>query len=141
MSELDGTPSQPESPPPPPRQQPQSERDSDVPYDTRIARAIDRVLEVERDARSAIADCEKQGRELMERARQQRRHIADRAHDRIVALHTRAARALKQQVAQVREQHGRPVSGGFGQGADHAHMQAALEKLADRLIGAGSEET
>jgi vacuolar-type H+-ATPase subunit H len=118
----------------------QLQRDSEVPYDVRVAQAIDRVLEVERAAQSAIAECEKQGQELLEHARQQRRDILERARNRIVALHMRAARSFEQQVAQIREQHDRPVVGAFAQHAGHASLQAALGKLADHLIGIGDEE-
>ena len=118
----------------------QAQRNSDVPYDMRVAQAIDRVLEVERAAQSAIAECEKQGQELLEHARQQRRDILERAHNRIVALHMRAARSFEQQVAQIREPQDRPVVGSFAQHADHASLQAAVGKLADRLIGVGDEE-
>jgi vacuolar-type H+-ATPase subunit H len=118
---------------------PQTQRDSAVPYDMRVAQAIDRVLDVERAAQFAIAECEKQGQELLEHARQQRRDILARAHNRIVALHVRAARAFEQQVAQIREHHGRPVVGTLAQHADPASLQAAIGRLADRLIGSDEE--
>jgi vacuolar-type H+-ATPase subunit F/Vma7 len=72
--------------------------------------------------------------------RRLRRNILQRAHDRVVALHTRAAHALEQRIAQVREQHARPVAGTIAQCDDPARLRAAIEKLADRLIGMGDEE-
>jgi hypothetical protein len=107
-------------------------------YDVRVARAIDRVLEAERIAQVTVVECEKQGQESLERARQQRRTILERTQQRIVALHTRAARALERRVAQVREQHGQDATGGI---ADHQRLQAAIGILADRLIGLGDEES
>jgi vacuolar-type H+-ATPase subunit H len=127
MSELNTIPTQPQ-------------RDSVVPYDMRVAQAVDRVLEVERAAQAAIAECETKSQALLEQARQQRRNILQRAHDRVVALHTRAAHALEQRIAQVREQHARPVAGTIAQCDDPARLRAAIEKLADRLIGMGDEE-
>ncbi len=115
--------------------------DSNVPHDLRVAQAMDRVLEAERAAQSAIVDCEKQGQALLEQARQQRRDILQRAHDRIVALHTRAAHAFELKVVQVRQQNDRPVPDTFVQYADEARLQAAIEKLADRLLVGGDEET
>jgi cell division septum initiation protein DivIVA len=114
---------------------------SDEPYDMRVAQAMDRVLEAERAAQSAIVDCEKQSQALLEQARQQRRNILQRAHDRIVALHTRSARAFELQVVQVRQQNDRPVPDTFVQYADQSRLQAEIEKLADRLIVSGDEET
>lgn len=118
----------------------QSQRDSEVPDDVRVAQAIDCVLELERAAQSAIAECEKQGQELLEHARQERRNILQRAQDRVVALHTRAAHAFDQRAAQAREQHARPPASVFAQRNDPDRLRAAIEKLADRLIGIGDEE-
>lgn len=117
----------------------QPPRDGDNPHDKGVAQAIDRVLGAERDAQSAIADCEKQGLESLELARQQRRTILERAQQRMVALHTGAARAIEQRVAQVREPHGLSGAGTTASETDHARMQAAVGKLADCLIGIGEE--
>jgi vacuolar-type H+-ATPase subunit H len=117
----------------------QTRHDDGARDDTRIAHAIDRVLEAERAAQSAIADCEQQGQESLEGARQQRRAILERAQQRIVALHTRAARALEQRLAQVREQQARRVAGAVAQTTDTARMLGAIEKLVDRLLSADEE--
>jgi hypothetical protein len=117
----------------------QTPRDADAPDDGGVAHAIDRVLDAEHIAQAAIADCEKQGLESLEQARQQRRSILERAQQRVVALHIRAARALEQRVAQVREPHGRTVAGTMAPEIDHTRVQAAINKLADRLIGNGDE--
>jgi vacuolar-type H+-ATPase subunit H len=118
----------------------QTQHGSEVRDDMRVAHAIDRVLEAERAAQSAIAECEKQCQESLERGRQQRRTILERTHERVVALHTKAARALEQRNTQLREQHGQAVATAVTQHADHARAQAALEKLVDRLTGVGDEE-
>lgn len=118
----------------------QMQRDSDAEYDTRVARAIDRVLEAERAAQSAIGECEKQTQESLEHARQQRRSILERAQKLIVALHTRAARTFDRQAAQIHQQPGKTVPGAAAQQADRARPLAAIERLADRLIGVGNEE-
>ncbi len=118
----------------------QTDHNGESSYDLRVSQAIDRVLEAERLAQAAVASCETQGRESVERARQRRRIILERAQQRIVALHTRAARTIERRVAQVNEQHGKAVAGGMAQDADHARLQAAIETLADRLIGLGNEE-
>lgn len=112
-------------------------RSGDAPDGDRVAQAIDRVLDAERSAQFAISDCEKQGQEALERARQQRRAILERAQQRIVALHTRAARALEQRVVQARQPQERPVAGTIAPEIDHTRVQAAIDALADRLIGIG----
>jgi hypothetical protein len=67
--------------------------ETDVRYDASVAGAMNRVLEAERAAQSAIADFELQMHASLEQARQRRRTILERAHERIMALHARAARA------------------------------------------------
>ena len=116
-------------------------RDGGAADDERIAHAIDRMLDAERIAQSAIAECEKQGLAALEQARQQRRTLLERAQQRIVALHIRAARALEQRVAQVREQQGRAAAGKTAQDIDRTRLQAAIEKLADGLLVVGDEES
>jgi hypothetical protein len=118
----------------------QTQHGSEVRDDMRVAHAIDRVLEAERAAQSAIAECEKQCQESLERARQERRTILERTHERVVALHTKAARALELRNTQLREQQGQAVATAGTQHDDHARAQAALEKLADWLTGDGNEE-
>jgi vacuolar-type H+-ATPase subunit H len=118
----------------------QTQHGSEVPDDLRVAHAIDRVLETERAAQSAIAECEKQCQESLERARQERRAILERARERVVALHTKAARALELRNPQVREQHRQAVATAATQHADHPQAQAAIEKLADWLTAVGDEE-
>ena len=117
----------------------QSRQDDGAHDDMRVVQAIDRVLQAERVAQSAIADCEKQGQESLEDARQQRRAILERAQQRIVALHTRAARALEQRLAQVREQQARSIAGAVVQTTDTTRMRAAIEKLVNCLLSADEE--
>lgn len=118
----------------------QTHRDVDLRYDARVAGAMNRVLEAERSAQSTIADCEQQMLESLEHARQQRRSILERAHGRIMALHARAARTLEQRTTQVREQHGEAPDPVAAQGADRAHLQAAIEGLVERLTRVADED-
>jgi vacuolar-type H+-ATPase subunit H len=112
----------------------------DLPYDARVAGAMNRVLEAERAAQSAIADCERKVQALLEQARQRRRTILERAHDRIMALHSRATRSLERQTAHIL---GRPREASHPalvQGAEDARLHAALERLVERLTGASEDE-
>lgn len=109
-------------------------------YDARIADAMNRVLEAERAAQSAIVDCEQQQQVSLEHARQQRRSILDRAHARVMALHERATRGLEQRTAQIlAQQKGAPQAAGE-QGADSAHLKAAIERLVERLTCDAEED-
>ncbi len=112
----------------------------DLPYDAQVVGAINRVLEAERAAQSAIADCEQNTQALLEQARQRRRMILERARDRTMVLHSRVTRSLERQTAQIL---GRPreVSDPPGvQGAQDARLHAALERLVERITGAAEDE-
>ena len=94
---------------------------------------MNRVLEAERAAQSAVEDCEKQCLALIEDARQRRRNILERAHERIVALHTQAAQALGQRNPSAGEPRGDAGTTILSRHADHARTPTAIEKLADLL--------
>ena len=96
-------------------------------------RAMDRVLQAERDALAAIADCERHSAGELEQARQQRRTILERTQARIVALHTRAVQALERRAAEILEKHLRSATAAVEQLADPGRRRAALERLAARL--------
>ncbi len=106
-------------------------------YDARVAGAMDRVLEAERAARSAIADCEREVQAPLEQARQQRRTILERAHDRIMALHARAARSLDERIADMLSKTHRAPGLATAQRTDDARLHAALEGLVERLTRRG----
>jgi hypothetical protein len=97
---------------------------------------MDRVLEAERNAQLAIADCEQRMQDALENARQQRRTILERAHARIVALQVRAARALELRTARIREQQEKPAGEGAAQDQDRAQLRAAIDRLIERLTHA-----
>src|SRR5271165_4158320 len=112
----------------------------DLPYDAQVAGAMNRVLDAERAAQSAIADCERKMLALLEQARQRRRTILEHAHDRIMALHSRATRSLERQTAQILARPRVAPDPALAQGAEDARLHAALEKLVERLTGAAQDE-
>ena len=114
--------------------------DDAVGYDARIAEAMNRVLEAERAAQAAIIDCEQQQQVSLEHARQQRRSILDRAHARVMALHERATRGLEQRTAQILAQQGEAPRAAAEPTADSAHLQAAMERLVERLTSVAEED-
>jgi vacuolar-type H+-ATPase subunit H len=112
----------------------------DLPYDARVAGAMNRVLEAERAAQAAIADCERRMQASLEQARQRRRNILERAHDRIMALHARAAGSLERQAAQIFATSREASDPALVRGADDSRLHAALERLAERLTGDTPDE-
>ncbi len=102
-------------------------------YDARVAGAMDRVLEAERAARSAVAACELEMQASLERARQQRRSILQRAHDRIMAVHGNAARTLDERIANILKQHTQAPDLATAQRKDARRLRTALEGLVERL--------
>ena len=111
----------------------QTRGDAALRYDARVAGAMNRVLEAERAARSAITDCELKMQATLELARQQRRTILERARARIMALHARAARTLGERTAQILERHGEAPDPGAAPDANGARLKAAVESLVVRL--------
>lgn len=108
----------------------------DLSYDARVANAMNRVLEAERSARAAVADCESQMQALMEQARQQRRNILERAQKRVLALHARSAQSVARRAERIL---GPGETASVGQPVDRARLRAAIERLLERLTAAGDE--
>src|ERR1700690_3791859 len=106
--------------------------------DMHVARAMERVLEAERAAQSAITDCDAQGQKSLECARRQARRILEHGHERIIALHTKAASSLEQQQAS-HHQNADPTSAIAARQGDLVRFETAIARLADSLVGTGIE--
>ena len=98
--------------------------------------AMDRVLQAERDALAAVAECERESADTLEQARGRRRALLERTQGRIVALHARAAAALERRSAAILAQHQQAARAEVAQLADPELRRAALERLAARLTTA-----
>lgn len=114
--------------------------DSPADPDVLVARAMDRALEAERAAQAAIADCERQAAEALERARQQRRTILEHAQTRITALHRRAAGKLQRQAADIAARSLESAATAVEQLSDPERRTRALERLAARLTNDDAEQ-
>ncbi len=114
--------------------------DGEAAYEAGVADAMDRVLEAERAARAAIADCEREVQAALEHARQQRRSILQRAHDRIMALHERAAQTLDEQIEGMLKQNAPGPGLATAPRANDGRLRAALEGLVERLTGRAEGE-
>jgi len=101
--------------------------------DAQIAQAMDHALEAERAAQAAIADCERQAAETLERSRERRRTSLERAQARVVALHTRVAGTLERQAAVIAERSRQSTATAVEQLSDPVRFARALEQLAARL--------
>lgn len=110
--------------------------DPSSPSEVAATAAMDRVLQAERDALAAVAECERLAAAEIEQARQRRRTILERTQARIVALHARAAQALERRAAEILERHLRSATAEARQLADPERRQRALERLAERLTTA-----
>ncbi|MEP6548936.1 MAG: hypothetical protein ABJD53_15880 [Gammaproteobacteria bacterium] len=98
--------------------------------DRLVAAAMDRVLQSERDAQSAVTECERKCAVTIEGARQKARSILERAQRRIVALHTRAARGLELHAAEIAETHRKSAAAAVGQLSDPIRRSESLDRLA-----------
>lgn len=107
--------------------------DSPAGADALVAGAMDRALAAERAAQVAIADCEQQAADGLERARQQRRTILERARARVMALHTRAAATLERQAGVIAEKSRQSATTAVEQLSDPVRCTKSLERLAGRL--------
>jgi hypothetical protein len=94
---------------------------------------MNRVLQSEREAQAAFAEQERLCSEQIEQARQRRRAILEHAHARIVALHTRAAKALQQRSADIAEQAARSEQCSAPEAGSAERWESALERLLQRL--------
>lgn len=113
--------------------------DPSNPSEVAATAAMDRVLQAERDALAAMAECERLSATELEQARERRRTLLERTQARIVALHARAAQALERRGAEILERHLRSATAEVEELADPQRRQAALERLAARLATAEDE--
>jgi hypothetical protein len=101
--------------------------------DPAAARAIDRVLEAEREAQAAVGACERAGSEVLEAARHRARGISERAQARTVALHGRAAKKLQLCAAELMEERMKTAAEAVKQLSDPGRLGVALERVAAQL--------
>jgi len=105
-------------------------------HDIPVADAMNRVLDVEREAADAIRDAQAEAENLLRVARETRRRILDRARDRASRLHVRAQAQLTETLARLEAASGSP--GGPGDSPDTVAARA-IENLARRLIATDHE--
>jgi len=70
-------------------------KDSDAVPSDKVEQAMNRVLQAEREAEQAIADCEYEARHILQAAQQRAKRIADRTDERIALIQQRLAQKIK----------------------------------------------
>jgi vacuolar-type H+-ATPase subunit H len=104
--------------------------------DMTVADAMNRVLEVEREAAVAITAAEADAESQLRAARELRRKILDRARDRASRVHVRAQARLAERLSELDAE---------AQAADAQHQplesiaQRAIDRLAWRLASGDDE--
>jgi hypothetical protein len=101
--------------------------------DPLAAQAIERVLQAERDAQAAVAECERAAAVVLEAARQRARSIIERAQARTVALHGRAAKQVERCAAAFMEQRMKSAAEEVKQLSEPGLLHLALERVAVQL--------
>ncbi|HTC53914.1 MAG TPA: hypothetical protein VK700_18420 [Steroidobacteraceae bacterium] len=108
--------------------------------DPAAGQAIERVLEAERDAQAAVAQCERAGTLLLDAARQRARGIIERAQARTVALHGRAGQKVERCAAAIMEQRMKSATEEVKQLSDPALLRLALERVAAQLTSEAASD-
>lgn len=100
---------------------------------------IDRVLQAERQADKAIADCRRRAERVLEAAREQARRVAQRADQRITAVHARCVEATESRIEALREQMPAEDPGAVDPDRERRCLHLTVSRLAARLTGEDDE--
>jgi hypothetical protein len=101
-----------------------------------VEAAIERVLAAEREARAAIAAYEREAEALRAAARDHGKRTAERAAKRIAALRAGMAAKLARRLGAIEAEAVAPDPEAARDDAARARLDAAVEGVADELIGA-----
>jgi vacuolar-type H+-ATPase subunit H len=95
--------------------------------------AMNRVLQAERDAEQAVAECEQEARNIIKAAQQQAQHIAARTNERISMLHMHYSQNLSQTIREI-EQAGKQIEqAGVTTPFDESLFSTVIDELAEEL--------
>jgi vacuolar-type H+-ATPase subunit H len=104
--------------------------------DMTVADAMNRVLEIERDAAAAIRAAESDADAVLQAARESRRQVLERARDRASRLHVRAQARLADTLSRLDAQ---AQTAGAQRESLEAIAQRAIDQLARRLASRDHE--
>lgn len=106
--------------------------------DTEVA--MNRVLEAERAAHAAVAECEARAAALIDAAQQQARRIHTRTDARLGQVHSRCALALSQQVEALLQQDPAGAASTALDDEMRELLTAAIARLAESLTNASTAD-
>jgi len=98
-------------------------------------RALQEVLQAEKDAKRAVLDCEEQANARLAEARNRARLIGERADTRISSLEARCERAIGQRLDELKRADAEHAAAAHGPLANEAALEQAVAALAAELAG------
>jgi hypothetical protein len=97
--------------------------------------AMNRVLEAEREAEQAVAECERQAQLLLQAGYARARRIAGRTDERISLLRMRSSDRVTRRIEVMERAERAAQQGAFPEPAQADHLAAIVEELAAELSG------
>lgn len=95
--------------------------------------AMNIVLDAERKAREAVAQCQTEADAILQQARQKSQRIGKRVDDRISRIHQRVARAVTDQVKQLDLEEQQLAKQDYLYQIEHDIVEKVVEQLAEML--------
>ena len=112
---------------------------SDGQADEQVAQRMNRVLQAERDAKRAVAECEQRAQEILRAAQVRAQRLVSRADQRITVLQMRCNHRIDSMVKAMEKQQQAPDGAAQpGQLGERA-IKAVVAALAAELTGSGDE--
>jgi vacuolar-type H+-ATPase subunit H len=100
-----------------------------------VEKAMNRVLQAEREAEQAIADCEYEARNILQAAQQRVKRIADRTDARITRIQLRLAQKLKGQTRKLERAEKAAQHESSTYELDDTALAAVVQDVAAELTG------
>ncbi len=102
--------------------------------------AMNRVLQAERDAEEAVADCEQEARNILKAAQQRAQHLAARTNARISILQMNQNQKLNRVIRDIEKAGKTTESPDTAALFDAADFSAVIDKLAAELTTVETDE-
>ena len=115
-----------------------NDANSDSETGAEAGQRINRVLQAERDAKRAVAECEQRAQEILQAAQVRAQRLGSRADQRITVIQMRCNHHIDTVVKAIEKQQDPRAAAHSGQ-AGAQTIKAVLAALAADLTGAGDE--
>jgi len=112
---------------------------SDGQADEQVAQRMNRVLQAERDAKRAVAECEQRAQEILRAAQVRAQRLVSRADQRITVLQMRCNHRIDTVVKAIEKQQREPAAAAHPGQTGEQSVKAVLAAVAADLTGAGDE--